>query len=143
MGFAPSETSTSTVAYGGRLVMLEPWISVAGRVLWTYSHHDGCDLSVVPSTPWGAPRKDPMWGNAALSYLYFASGEYLDEMGSSLRVVDRAPFPGVAWILSGGFQSFSLLPRSGHGLAGRIDRLLARTPTWTATRCLLTLERMQ
>src|SRR5262249_19962239 len=37
---------------GGRLVMIEPWISVTGRLFWRYIHHEDCDLRVDPARPW-------------------------------------------------------------------------------------------
>jgi SAM-dependent methyltransferase len=126
---------------GGRLIMIEPWISAVGRLLWTYLHHEDCDLSVRPEAPWDAPDKDPMLGNAALPYLYFREGGHLPRLRTALRVVERAPFPGLPWLLSGGFQPYTLLPARLAGLAERLDRLLARPQSWTATRCLITVER--
>jgi SAM-dependent methyltransferase len=126
---------------GGRLIMLEPWISLAGRFVWTYVHHEGCDLSVRPDAPWDGAEKDPMAGNAALPYLYFREGGHLGRVESALRVVEREPFPGLPWLLSGGFQSFTALPGPLVGLAERLDRALAVAPRLTATRCLITIER--
>lgn len=126
---------------GGRLVMLEPWISVAGRFLWTHVHHEGCDLSVCPGSPWNAIGKDPMEGNAALPYLYFCENGYLGGMRSPLRVLAREPFAGISWLLSGGFQALSLLPPRAAGLAEWADRVLSRAPRWTATRCLVTVAK--
>jgi len=45
---------------GGRLVMIEPWMGLAGRLLFRYVHHEDCDLSVDPATPWTLANKDPM-----------------------------------------------------------------------------------
>jgi SAM-dependent methyltransferase len=125
----------------GRLLMLEPWIGLGGRLLWTYLHHEDCDLTVRPDAPWGGADKDPMMGNAALPYLYFRSGGHLAHLGTALRVIERQPFAGLPWLLSGGFQSFSLLPGAAAALAERLDRALSAAPAWSATRCVITIER--
>ena len=126
---------------GGRIVLVEPWIGVAGRLFWTYLHHEDCDPSVPPEAPWRGPSKDPMQGNAALPYLYFGAGGHAERLGLALRVTERQAFAGLPWLLSGGFQPFSLFPAALGGAVERVDRLLSRLPRWTATRCLITLER--
>lgn len=124
----------------GRLILIEPWISAAGRLLWTYLHHEDCDLTVAPQMPWGGGGKDPMLGNAALPYLYFREGGHAERLGLGLRIVERRPFTGLPWLLSGGFQPISLLPAALADWSERLDRQLSRAPKWTATRCLITLE---
>lgn len=126
---------------GGRLVMLEPWMGLAGRMLYRWIHHESCDLTVDPRTPWQAPDKDPMLGNSALSYLYFRAGGVLERLGLPLRVIRREPLAAVAWVLSGGFQPVSLLPWRLVDAANAVDRLLSRMPGLTATRCFLVIEK--
>jgi SAM-dependent methyltransferase len=125
----------------GRLVMLEPWLGLAGRVFFRCLHFEICDSSVDPDAPWAAPKNDPMQGNAALPHLYFRAGGHLERLGLPLRVVRRDRFAALPWLLSGGFQSFSLLPDVLVRPAESIDRLLSRLPGLTATRCLLVVER--
>lgn len=125
----------------GRLVMIEPWMSLAGRLLYTYVHHEDCDMSVAPADPWGGANKDPMQGNAALPYLYFRAGGHVEHMGVPLRVILRQPFAALPWILSGGFQPFSLLPAALVSVAEWVDGIVSRLPPVTATRCFLVLEK--
>jgi SAM-dependent methyltransferase len=126
---------------GGRLVMLEPWMGFAGRLLFRYVHHEDCDLSVRPDAPWATAGKDPMQGNAALPYLFFRSGGYFERLDLPLRIVKREYSAGLAWVLSGGFQSLCLLPASLLGLAEAVDRFISMLPSWGATRCLIVVER--
>jgi SAM-dependent methyltransferase len=126
---------------GGRLVMLEPWVGLAGRVLYRYVHHEDCDLIVDPAAPWSGAHKDAMAGNAALPYLYFRPGGYLERSGLPLRVLRREALAALPWLLSGGFQPFSLLPPRALAAAAAFDRLLSRFPRLTATRCVVVLER--
>jgi len=126
---------------GGRVAMIEPWVGLAGRVLYRYVHHEECALGVDPAAPWSTGDKDPMRGNVALPYLYFRAGGHLERLNLPLRVVRRAPFAAVPWLLSGGFQSFGLLPPALVPAAHALDRVASAFPALTATRCALTLER--
>ena len=125
----------------GRLVMLEPWMGLAGRLLFRYVHHEDCDLTVAPGDPWGGTNKDPMQGNAALPYLYFRAGGHVEHMGVPLRVMHRQPFAALPWVLTAGFQPVSFLPAALVSVVELVDRLLSLVPPVTATRCFLVLEK--
>jgi SAM-dependent methyltransferase len=126
---------------GGRVAMIEPWVGLAGRLLYRYVHHEECDLSIDPAAPWSSADKDPLQGNAALPYLYFQPRGRLEALGLPLAVVRREPFAALPWLLSGGFQPFSLLPVGLVSAAQILDRVLSAAPALTATRCIVTLER--
>jgi SAM-dependent methyltransferase len=130
-----------TLRSGGRLAMIEPWMGLAGRLLFRYVHHEGCDLGVSPVDPWKSADKDPMHGNAALPYLYFRAGGHAERMGIPLRVIQRIPSASLPWILTGGFQPVGLLPSALVSSVERVDRLVSLAPSVTATRCFLVLEK--
>ena len=136
------QEATRVLRPGGRIVMIEPWLGLAGRWFFRYVHHEECDLGVDPARPWDAADKDPMQGNVALPFLFFSPGGYLERMTLPLVVRERRPFAAVPWLLSGGFQPFSLLPATLAGAADAVDRVLSRAPTLTASRCLLVIERV-
>lgn len=126
---------------GGRLVMLEPWLGAAGHIFYRFVHHEVCDLDADLADPWRDVDKDPLAGNVALPFLYFRAGSReLDRLGVRLRIVRREPFAGLAWMLSGGFQVFTLLPAALVGAAESVDRLLSLLPALSACRCLIVLE---
>ena len=127
---------------GGRIVMIEPWMGLAGRWFYRYVHHEQCDLRVDPANPWSVTDKDPMQGNVALPYLYFRPGGQLERVALPLAVIERRPFAALPWLLSGGFQPFSLLPAGLAGAAETFDRLLSRAPGLTASRCLVIVEKL-
>jgi SAM-dependent methyltransferase len=131
-----------TLRRGGRLVLIEPWIGLAGRIFWKYFHHEDCDPRVDPSTPWDRADKDPMLGNAALPFLYFRQNGHLECMGLPLHVIEREPFAALPWLLSGGFQPVSLLPKQLVGPLETVDALVSRVPTVTALRCRLVIQRV-
>jgi SAM-dependent methyltransferase len=74
----------------GRLLMIEPWMGLAGWLFHRFIHHEDCDLSVHPEAPWGEDSKDPMAGNAALPYLYFRAGGQREHLPLPLRHASRA-----------------------------------------------------
>jgi SAM-dependent methyltransferase len=127
----------------GRLVMIEPWMGLAGWLFHRFVHHEDCDLRVRPEAPWGEGSKDPMAGNAALPYLYFRPGGQLERMPLPLRVTRREPFAALPWLLSGGFQKIGLLPEGLVGVVERADGVLSLLPGLTALRCFLVVERIE
>ena len=120
--------------------MIEPWLGLAGRLLYRYVHHEACDLDVDPRAPWREAEKEPMDGNGALPFLFFGNPGCLARLRLPLRVTHRRPFAGLPWLLSGGFQPLNLLPASLAPAAETVDRVLSVLPA-TATRCALVLER--
>lgn len=126
---------------GGRVVMIEPWLGLAGRLLWTHVHHEECDLAVDPASPWSSTHKDPMLGNIALPFLFFRPAGHLERVGVPLHVARREPFLGLAWWMSGGFQPLSLLPAFLTGTVEALDRVMSLPAFLTATRCLVVLEK--
>ena len=125
---------------GGRVAMIEPWLGLAGHVFYRFVHHEACDLGIDPGDPWRGEGKDPLEGNVALPWLYFRRG-HLQRLALPLTVIRCEPSAGLAWILSGGFQPFSLLPRTLVGAAEWTDRMASLLPAVTACRCLIVLER--
>jgi hypothetical protein len=121
--------------------MIEPWLGCAGHVFYRYVHHEACDLTVDPGDPWRGEGKDAMDGNVALPSLYFRRGGHLERLGLPLAVVRREASAGLAWMLTGGFQPFTLLPESLTGIAEAADRLISVVPAITASRCLIVLEK--
>lgn len=128
---------------GGRVAMIEPWLGLAGRVLYRFIHHEHCNAGVDPSAPWHNDAKGAMEGNAALPYLYFRDSGYWERLGLPLTVIARQPFPALPAVLSGGFQSFSWLPPRLLALAEGLDRVGARLPRLLATRCFVVLEKVR
>jgi SAM-dependent methyltransferase len=126
---------------GGRVAMIEPWLGLAGHVFYRFVHHEACDLGVDASDPWHGEGKDPLDGNVALPSLFFRRGGELERLDLPLAVVRREPSAGLAWMLSGGFQPFTLLPASLVGVAESVDRLISLVPRLTASRCLIVLEK--
>ena len=135
------QEAARTLRRGGRLVMIEPWVGLAGRWFYRYVHHEECDLDVDPAAPWGSAGKEPMQGNVALPYLYFRRGGHLEHLELPLAVLRRKPFAALPWLLSGGFQPFGFLPARLVGPAEVVDRVVSLAAPLTASRCVIIVER--
>ncbi len=132
---------------GGRLILVEPWITPFSYFIFRFLHQERCDLS---ETPWlsnqaGAiPEKMAFDGNQAIPYLLFGPRHRSSTLGSlpELKLLALEPFCLFAYLLSGGFKPMNLLPESLYPALSKFER--ATAPLWrriAALRVLLVLEK--
>ena len=141
-----SEVSRVLLA-GGRLILVEPWITPFSYLIFRFLHQERCDLS---ETPWlansrsASPEKMAFDGNQAIPYLLFGPKHRTTTLGSlpMLKSVAFEPFCLFAYLLSGGFKAMNLLPESLYGPLSRLERVTL--PLWrhiAALRVLIVLEK--
>jgi SAM-dependent methyltransferase len=124
------EESARTLRPGGRLIMIEPAISLASHLPLLLFHHETVDMSVDPlrSEPVCGPEPDD--ANQAIPTLLL----------SRYRTSFEARFPDLAirdmsWLsiwaypLSGGLRPWRLI---SPGVAAKLIRLERRLPQWMA-----------
>lgn len=123
---------------GGRLILIEPWITPVSWPVYRFLHQEDCALRVDPWQPFAAEEKDSFQGNAAVPWRVVrdTSPEHWTRMG--LRPPVIRPINGFAYLLSGGFRAGSLLPRSLARAVMALDRLALPLARWTGVRALLT-----
>lgn len=132
---------------GGRLILVEPWITSFSYLIYRYLHQEGCDLS---AHPWNSGdgdqsrEKKALEGNPAIPYLLFGPSHRSTTLASlpCFTPVAEKPFCLFAYLLSGGFKPFNLLPEFLYSLVCRFER--ATSPLWrraAALRILLVLEK--
>lgn len=137
---------TRVLRVGGRVVMLEPYISLFSRVVFKLAHPEPVDMGVDP-----LPRDDllifkgegPFASNQAIPTLMF--DRYLDRFARrfpNLRLVRRALDSTIVYPLSGGFSGPCLVPRFAWPLAWGVEALLRPLRRCMAFRIFLTLERV-
>ena len=113
---------------GGRLVMIEPNVSLVSWVFFKLFHEEPVLLGEDPFD--AAPRSgpEPYESNQAIPYLVFVrKAAQLRSIVPELRILSADRLSFWAYPLSGGFQSWSLLPVP---LAGPLLRLEAKLPAW-------------
>ncbi len=132
---------------GGRLVLVEPWITPFSRIIYRYFHQEDCDLSAQPwklEDPGIAHGKKAFDGNQAIPYLLFGAGNRQKTLAAlpSFQCIKAEPFCLFAYLLSFGFKPMSLLPEMFYPGVSRLERL--SLPLWrrfAALRVLLALEK--
>jgi SAM-dependent methyltransferase len=132
---------------GGRLILVEPWITPFSYFIFRFLHQERCDLS---ESPWlqnqtgSAPEKKAFDGNQAIPYLLFGPHHRSNTLNSlpEFKLVVLEPFCLFAYLLSGGFKPMNLLPESLYPTVSKFER--ATSLLWrriAALRVLLVLEK--
>jgi SAM-dependent methyltransferase len=135
------------LAPGGRLILVEPWITPFSYLIFRFMHQERCDLS---ETPWlsnqanAVPEKMAFDGNQAIPYLLFGPRHRSNTLNSlpALKLVALEPFCLLAYLLSGGFKPMNFLPQSLYPALSTFER--ATSPLWrriAALRVVLVLEK--
>jgi SAM-dependent methyltransferase len=131
---------------GGRLILVEPWITPLSYIVYRFLHQEGCDLYGQPWEKSGTnpTAKNAFDGNPAIPYLLFGARNRKSTLASfpQLMMLTIEPFCLFAYLLSFGFKRANLLPGFLYGAVSTLER---RTlPLWrdlAALRVLLVLEK--
>jgi SAM-dependent methyltransferase len=99
---------------GGRLAMIEPAMTTLARRFYDRVHEEPVDMNADPFAPVAInPDRDPFDANQAIPSLLFAtppSRKLVEQTIPSLRVRSVEWQSLFAYPMSGGFQSWSLIP---------------------------------
>lgn len=129
---------------GGRVVLFEPAMGVLGRVALGLFHHE--PLGMGHEITWDAP---PSWqatdskyyaaqGNA---WRVFAGNNPDARLAPTWRIHQRAFYPALEWLLTGGFRGPSLLHPMMKPLIRGMNMCLNLQPRFMAARMLVTLQK--
>jgi SAM-dependent methyltransferase len=127
---------------GGRLVLVEPWITPFSYLVYRYMHQEDCFLSWQPGDTLGND-KDPFEANGAQPFLVFQRHwQRVEPSVPSLRVRQIERFSLFAYLLSFGFKPLNLLPAPFYPVVSSMERL--SQPLWeplAALRALIVVEK--
>lgn len=126
------------LAPGGRIAMIEPWITLPSWILYRFFHHEECRLRVDVTRPFEAQSKAALAGNAAIPYLVVSR---LRDAGLPLHLVRAEPFVGLSYLATFGFKVSRPLPASVQRLARAGETALGPLGRWLATRIFVVLEK--
>jgi SAM-dependent methyltransferase len=126
---------------GGRLALVEPWITPFSWVIYRFLHQEDCRVGVDPWNPFPGPDKDSFDGDAAVPWRMVRKtpGSRWRELGFSPPRVERRN--AFAYLLSLGFRPASLLPAGLVAPMMAADRSTAALAPLTALRAVLSWER--
>ncbi len=111
---------------GGRLILLEPKITPLSRLFYTFFHPEPVDMNADPLEETARdPGRDPFAANQAIPSLIFGRHkERLEARFPNLALRRVESLSLVAYPLSGGFRSWSLIPAAAVAPLLRIENLL-------------------
>ncbi len=135
------------LAPGGRLILIEPWVTPISLLIYRYLHQEDCNLSADPFADANLEQtaaKKAFDGNQAIPYLLFGPKNRAKTMAlvPQLAIATMEQFCLFAYLLSFGFKPLSLLPEFLYPGVARLER--ATRPLWrriASLRVLIVLER--
>jgi SAM-dependent methyltransferase len=130
-----------TLAPGGRVVIIEPYLTLWSRVIYGGFHHEHYDLSA--NVVDGAEGGEDYSNMATANLLFYRGIERLRERIPSLRCLAREPLSFLAYPLTGGFRGRSWIPAGAVRPISRIEDALPEPVRrrLTAMRLFVVLER--
>jgi len=131
---------------GGRLIMLEPYISPASRLVFKLAHPEPINVRVDPLPPHDAPLFDaagPFSSNQAIpTLLFFRHLQRFAARWPAFRLITRRRDSVFVYPLTGGFSGPCLIPHCAAPLAWAVERLLTPLAPLLAFRLLVVLEKI-
>ena len=109
---------------GGRVCMIEPWVTTWSRLVYTRLHHEPFDPE---AEAWSLPDSGPLSAaNGALPWMVFERdrGTFLQQFPEwdAPQIKTMMPF---VYLVSGGVSLRSLMPGWAYPLWAGVERLLA------------------
>jgi SAM-dependent methyltransferase len=125
---------------GGKVVMIEPWVTPWSRFVWKSFHHEpfcpeAKDWSITPGGPLSG-------ANDALPWIVFSRDRetFLSEF-PQLAIGQIRPFLPFRYLVSGGISMRSLMPGFTHSWWARLERLLERRMSSLAMFAFISLQK--
>lgn len=121
---------------GGRLSVLEPWVTPLSYPIYRWLHQEGCRLGIDPWNPFGEQAKDAFDGNAAVLWRLVQAASQEDWRRLGLTAPSLTPLNAFAYLFSLGFRQASLLPRPLARPLLWLDRRTQALAPWLGMRVL-------
>jgi SAM-dependent methyltransferase len=129
-------------AAGGRIALLEPWVTPLSYPIYRFVHQEGCTLGIDPWDPFGGRGKDAFDGDGALPWRIVRSTPEPEWRSLGFAPPLVATRNGFAYLLTLGFRRASLLPRPAAPAVMALDRATGALSRFTGMRALLVWERL-
>ena len=136
------EEAARVLINGGRVVLMEPFISWMSWPIYHFLHPEEVDLKCDPlalNEP--SPNRSPFDGNQAIPTLMFRSNrEAFEKRFPEFRICRQEYMSFLVYPLSGGYDHPSLIPGFAAKWFLRFERVLKPLGPWMAFRMLVVLE---
>lgn len=127
---------------GGRLVMVEPWITPWSKLVFSRFHHEPLDWR---STAWKFASSGPVSGaNQALPWIVFQRDRRIFEAEfPQLKILYIKPMMPFRYLLSGGLSSWIGLPGFFYGGVKKLERVFEKRINTCAMFALIAVEKLK
>jgi SAM-dependent methyltransferase len=125
---------------GGRIILIEPYISAASWAAYGLFHHEPVAWRApieFNSEPPSHPAYYAAQGNATRLFFQQKKGW----LPAGLSLVESRAFVSFTYLLSGGFSKPALIPEKLFPVVQRLDRVLSPFPRIFGARCLVVLRK--
>jgi SAM-dependent methyltransferase len=125
---------------GGRILMVEPWVSGWSRLIYTTLHHE----PFVPEAgEWKIPDSGPLSSaNGALPWMVFERDRArFEKEFAEFRIVEIRPWNPFRYLVSGGVSMKTLVPTGSYGAWEALEGLLEPWMGKLAMFAFLAVER--
>ncbi len=125
---------------GGRIVMIEPWITPFSRLVYACFHHEPC---LPKAKTWAFASTGPLSGaNEALAWIIFQRDQAVFQRDFfELKPVALQPIMPVRYLLSGGLRPVSFLPGWAYPAVAWVEDRFAACNRFLAMFALIVLEK--
>ena len=126
---------------GGKVVMVEPWVSRWSRWVYPHFHHEPFNPEVKK---WEFPSTGPLSGsNQALPWIVFERDrEMFEDEFPELLIKKVQPLMPFRYLVSGGVSLRSFMPGWSFGFWNWMEKLLARKIELWAMFSLIVIEKV-
>jgi len=130
-----------TLKKGGRLILLEPFVSPLSYIIYNYFHQERVDFrQEVFDSP--LHEKDPFDGNLAIPSLIFSKrSDRFRAAFPGLKIIEKKYLSFITYPLSGGFDHGSLIPASSIRLFSILEKIIRPFGRLFAFRILVVIEK--
>ena len=125
---------------GGRIVMIEPWVSTWSRAIYTWLHHEPFEPG---AKDWTFPDTGPLSGaNGALPWIIFQRDrrEFEAEF-RGLEIESVRPFMPFRYLVSGGVTMRQLTPEATFSSWRKLESWLGTWPHHWSMFALIQITR--
>ena len=130
------------LAPGGRIVMVEPYVSWLSFLVYRFLHQEGMHWRADPFRVERSKENDPFDGNQALPTLIFEKQRAkFSDLFPRLRIIGEKRMDSLLYPLSGGFHHPSLCPLFLTKAFEYVEDLMQPICRFTAFRLFLVLEK--
>jgi SAM-dependent methyltransferase len=138
--------ASRVLAPGGRLIMVEPFVSPASWPIYRFLHREPINgrvrpLSAAEDEPLSRDDQALDSNQAIPTSVFWRERKRFNKLYPNLRVIHRQPVSTLLYPLSGGFEGPRLVPVWAVPLVRGLERALSPLARWMAFRCLVVVER--